>query len=723
LDFFIVVTSLIDLALEGVDLPIIKILRLLRTLRPLRFISHNSEMKMVVVALFSSIGGIFYVAIVIIIVWMMFAILAVNLFGGRFQYCSIEPYQHHTELECLLANGEWQTYDSNFDSVPQAMLSLFVIASLEGWPDIMYQAVDATGVEKGPVKEASPQNAYFFIIFILVGSFLFLNLFVGVIFMNFLEAEKEDKESQMLSESQQKWVDILKMIISATPDLETTTVPTTPFRQTVHRFVASPGQSTNKFDIFIMACIVLNMIQMAMIYEGSSPSYLMALEIVNYIFTAIFVVEAALKLIAFGKHYFRNSWNVFDFVVVIASLIDIMMGLLDQASLKFLRVGPQLARVLRVLRVSRLFRLINKFKGLQALIETITFSLPQLFNVFALLMLLFFIFSVLGTFLFREVTEGDVIDSYTNFSNFGFAMLILMRISTGEDWNRIMYDLTRTGDDCIPEKTCGTQWAVLFFLAFIVLCSFVMLNLFILVILQQFELYYLPEENVIKQFKNDLEVFKEKWTIFSREHRCLKIKDSKLVKFFASMEEPLGMSGQDVQEIIKNIVKMDLQSDDEGFVYFNELLYKTMRRVYGEEHVVNKKLAEQEIKAMRRIQKITDNLQKKSRSLDKQGNVNPFLSMMYHRMSFKAWMHQWKEHKEKREYEFEMGNSKEYSDEDGRVGMTEEEPSVYTDETISVQTLSDSEEEDPMSSNRLLIGQEIQIKDFGNEASSSIESH
>jgi len=92
LDFFIVVTSLIDASFSQVNIPFIKILRLLRTLRPLRVISHNSEMKTVIVALIHSVGGIFYVGILLLLVWIMFAILAVNLIGGKLYSCSINPY-------------------------------------------------------------------------------------------------------------------------------------------------------------------------------------------------------------------------------------------------------------------------------------------------------------------------------------------------------------------------------------------------------------------------------------------------------------------------------------------------------------------------------------------------------------------------------------------------------------------------------------------------------
>ena len=80
LDFFIAITSIIDAALTDFEIPLIKVLRMLRTLRPLRFISHNSAMKTIVTALLSSLGGIVNVAIVVMAVWLMFAILAVNLY-------------------------------------------------------------------------------------------------------------------------------------------------------------------------------------------------------------------------------------------------------------------------------------------------------------------------------------------------------------------------------------------------------------------------------------------------------------------------------------------------------------------------------------------------------------------------------------------------------------------------------------------------------------------
>jgi len=117
LDIFIVATSLLDMMLTNVDLPVIKILRLLRTLRPLRVISHNIAMKLIVNSLFESVGAIFNVIIVVVCVWLMFAIFAINIFAGKFFYCSIGKYTYHTKFECNSNGGSWKRFNGNFDDV------------------------------------------------------------------------------------------------------------------------------------------------------------------------------------------------------------------------------------------------------------------------------------------------------------------------------------------------------------------------------------------------------------------------------------------------------------------------------------------------------------------------------------------------------------------------------------------------------------------------------
>jgi hypothetical protein len=128
------------------------------------------------------------------------------------------------------------------------------------------------------------------------------------------------------------------------------------------------------------------------------------------------------------------------------------------------------------------------------------FSIPALANVFALLMLIYFMLSVLANFTFSKVIEGDVIDpDYKNFRDFLNSFVLLFALSTGEDWNKVMFDCSRTKEwGCVEGINCGAPFfSFIFFIMMILICSYVMLNLFILVIIQQFEKYYLPEVNML----------------------------------------------------------------------------------------------------------------------------------------------------------------------------------------------------------------------------------
>lgn len=475
LDFFIVASSIADMLLHGFELPFIRILRMLRVLRPLRFISRNVGLKTMVVALLDSVGHIVNVSIVVAMVWLVFAILGVNFLMGHSFYCSIDPYVLHTEQECLIAGGSWERYDHNFDDVAQAYVSLFVVSSLEGWPDICIQALDGSEADRGPEFLAFPNMMIYFIAYILIGSFFLLNFFIGVLFLKFNQAQKEEQKG--LSPRDLGWMDVQKLILQAEPEYSSTNVPENPIRKYFHDLVSS-----DRFDLVIMSCIILNMVQMACFSEGMSDGMIWFLAFTNTIFTIVFIAEAVLKLIAYGKSYFANAWNRFDFFVVCSSIIDFILAAMDSDALDGAKVLPQLARVMRVLRITRLLKFAD---GLQAIIQTIMFSIPSLANVFGLLMLIFFMFAVCGNSLFAEVRRGDVIDDLKNFGDFLSAFILLFAVSTGEDWNKIMFDCSRTeADGCVAGETCGSSAAIPYFFLMVLMCTHVMLNLFILVIIR-----------------------------------------------------------------------------------------------------------------------------------------------------------------------------------------------------------------------------------------------
>ena len=159
----------------------------------------------------------------------------------------------HTQQECEIAGGRWSVHDHNFDDVLQAYISLFVIDSLEGWPDICIQALDSTVEDQGPEFQANPMIMVYFVLFILLGSFFLLNFFIGVLFLKFNQAQREELAG--LTQRDMSWMDIQKMILSAEQEYNSTNVPKNRVRRYFHELVSS-----DRFDLVIMSCIILNML-------------------------------------------------------------------------------------------------------------------------------------------------------------------------------------------------------------------------------------------------------------------------------------------------------------------------------------------------------------------------------------------------------------------------------------------------------------------------------
>ncbi len=558
LDFFIVIASLIDQAVTTVDIPMIKVLRLFRTFRPLRFVTHNVNMRIVVTALFKSLGAIFNTLIVVLVIWLMFSIVGVNFFAGKFQYCTVDVYKNSYKEDCLKAGGEWRTYDHNFDNSINGIIFLFVLTTQENWPSLVYQAVDCTDVEQGPSIGSQWYYAYYFVVFMFVGSMFLLNLFVGVMFLNFTRVQKHESstfDDILITESQLNWIEVQKMIIMSEPNYNVRTVPPADnWRKPIHDIVTS-----TTFEWTIAGFILLNMVQMGMLYDTASEAYLNGLEIINYVFTGVFTIELILKLIGFSWDFWYETWNVFDTVIVVSSYIDIVFSNLASTSLRMLRIGPQLLRILRVLRVSRLLRLVKKYPRLQEIMEIIQLCLPSMMNVFSLLTLVLFIYAVLGCYLFSNITIGDAMGDFYNFSNFGNAMVLCLKLATGEDWNKFMFDCARTTTSCAPGLGCGDPVAFIYFLTFKMVVTFIMLNLFILVVLQLFEKYFLEDENIVAKFKEDYQCFQDKWQAMAPTHSGFMISQDKLRRFFNSLTGPMGMEGLSVNSMTKEILDMGIR--------------------------------------------------------------------------------------------------------------------------------------------------------------------
>jgi hypothetical protein len=192
------------------------------------------------------------------------------------------------------------------------------------------------------------------------------------------------------------------------------------------------------FDTLIMACIIANTVVMAMGYYGMSAAYAGFIDVMNLVFAAIFTVEAAIKLIAFGlDKYFDDNWNIFDFAIVVGTIAGLLAKWITGSD------AGSVATVIRTFRIGRVFRMVKRLGNLRVLFQSIILSLPALMNVGIILVMAMFIFAILGVQLFAklEMPEDGTLGGYNHFMTFWSSLLLLLRALTGEAWPDMMYEM------------------------------------------------------------------------------------------------------------------------------------------------------------------------------------------------------------------------------------------------------------------------------------------
>uniref|UniRef100_A0A674EQS8 Voltage-dependent T-type calcium channel subunit alpha n=1 Tax=Salmo trutta TaxID=8032 RepID=A0A674EQS8_SALTR len=498
LDGILVMISAIDILVSLVSnsspkiLGMLRVLRLLRTLRPLRVISRAPGLKLVVETLMSSLKPIGNIVVICCAFFIIFGILGVQLFKGKFFACQGDDVRNITnKSDCIMANYKWVRQQYNFDNLAQALMSLFVLASKDGWVDIMYDGLDAVGVNQQPQLNYNPWMLLYFISFLLIVSFFVLNMFVGVVVENFHKCRRSQEAEEAKRREEKRLKRMEKKRRSKEKELaEAQSKPYysdySPTRLLIHKMCTS-----QYLDLFITIVIALNVITMAMEHYQQPKELDEALKICNYIFTIVFVLESVFKLVAFGfRRFFKDRWNQLDLAIVLLSIMGITLEEIEvNASLP---INPTIIRIMRVLRIARVLKLLKMAVGMRALLDTVMQALPQVGNLGLLFMLLFFIFAALGVELFGDLICDELhpcegLGRYATFKNFGMAFLLLFRVSTGDNWNGIMKDTLR---DCQQENagTCyNTVVSPIYFVSFVLTAQFVLVNVVIAVLMKHLE--------------------------------------------------------------------------------------------------------------------------------------------------------------------------------------------------------------------------------------------
>ncbi|KRY90156.1 Voltage-dependent L-type calcium channel subunit alpha-1F [Trichinella pseudospiralis] len=437
LDMLVVGVSLTSFGLKSGAISVVKILRVLRVLRPLR---------------------------------------AINRAKGTF----IE-FEGGDVTRPHVRNREWTNYDFNFDNVQNAMVALFVVSTFEGWPDLLHVAMDSSDEGIGPQYNARVSVAIFFITFIVVIAFFMMNIFVGFVIVTFQSEGEREYENCELDKNQRKCIEFA---LTAKPQRRY--IPKNRFQYKIWWFVTS-----QPFEYAIFIIIILNTLILGMKHYKSSAAFDEALDVLNLFFTTVFALEFICKLFALTfKNYFGDAWNVFDFIIVLGSFIDIIYG-----------------------KVS---------------------------------------------------------------------------VPTGEAWQLIMLSCANTPTAmCDPEsddrgQPCGNDFAYPFFISFFMLCSFLIINLFVAVIMDNFD-YLTRDWSILGP--HHLDEFVRLWSEYDPDAKG-RIKHLDVVTLLRKISPPLGFGKLCPHRLAcKRLVSMNMPLNSDGTVCFNSTLFALVRtnlKIYTE---------------------------------------------------------------------------------------------------------------------------------------------
>ncbi|XP_068695384.1 voltage-dependent calcium channel type A subunit alpha-1-like isoform X1 [Montipora foliosa] len=572
---------------SGESVSEIRALRVFRVLRPFKGVHKIKKLQAVFRCMWYSVKNVANILMITVLFLFMFAVMGVQLYSGKFQGCN--DRSKLTEEECKgqyftfkldknsqrleideVKNRSWKTERLNFDNVTSAMLTLYTSSTGEGWPSIMQRTM-ATGKEDmGPIENNNPGYAIYYISFVVVFSFFFLNIFVALIILTFQEEGEREIASCELDRNQR---DCIQFALTAKPAQRYMPVDHKSLQYKIWTLVMS-----KRFDAVIMVLIALNTGVLMSQRYGQPPSYKNILMGLNIGFTVLYMIEAGLKFFALRLNYFRDYWNFFDFVVLLGGLCDVIVNIVFTILNEdgdYLGIDPAM---FRLFRAARLIKLLRRGYTIRILLWTFLQSFKALPYVTLLIMLLFFMYAVVGMQLFAKIKRNPEteINDDNNFTNLLEALQVLFRSATGENWNLIMLDCG-DGAKCENDdnRTCGSTFAaVLYFCSFIFLSMFLMLNLFVAVIMDNFE-YLTRDESILGP--HHLDEFVRVWSEFD-PGASGRIHHSEIYKVMCSMSPPVGF-GKKCPRIVgyKRLIKMNMPLNDDGTVSFSTTLFALIR--------------------------------------------------------------------------------------------------------------------------------------------------
>lgn len=503
IDFFCIIVGIIDISGGIGNLRYLRTLRAIRSIKPIRLLTKSQDLNLLVKCLIKSIPAMGNVLLICIVYIFIFAMLGISLFKSDMNYyCDIN--EELSLEDCNLAGGHWVEYYDNFSNFIKGLQTTFILMLTENWENIMSFCANKKGTKLVYV---------YYILCIIIGNLFVLNLIVSVLIQKFKSIKHTSTDYGQLSLPEKEWVKYQKIMMKYKPVQRYKNNKKSKIKQKIKEVVESPY-----FEYTISMLILLSTLTLMMQYEGASSIYSNVLEGFNYVFTAFFNIELVFKLIVHGFLFFKNSWNSFDFVVVILCDFVVILNIFSYIGVIDTHSMSTLPIILRLFRVFRIFRIISTFGKLRALIDTLVYMIPSVANVGLIIGILLLIYANIGMNIFGTVPYRDYINRNNNFRNFLSGVVLLFQVSTGENWSKMMHELSYHNckdptsseysadyycykynivcydDEMVNYTTmnelnyysCGNNFSYFFFISFVIIGPVFLLNLCIVMVVEGF---------------------------------------------------------------------------------------------------------------------------------------------------------------------------------------------------------------------------------------------
>lgn len=466
----------------------------------------------------------------------------------------------------------------SFDDFNSAMLVLMIMSTGDGWDDIMFWAMDSAEEGEKRIRRDSAPVCIFFVAWMFVGCFFAMQLFVGVVVDQFNDIKAHKDGSATMTPAQMQWVETMKSMgnakVNVRPKAGEGCVDQFLFRILTHRYYKTVMTLAVGMNVIVLATDYWGFEQpehqgVASSTNSSTNSWYTTSLHRQFIstFSMLFYAEMFIKIKTFGlSYYLGDDWTRFEGLLVIISLVC-QTSLLESISETVVELPLPIIRLPHALMSIRALRLVQHAKGMQGLVLTTIQSLPALFNVIALLLLVVFVYSVAGVQLFTFVRRGGEYTEDRNFDDFYKAALLNFQCLTGDGWSALM---TQALAD---EDNPGSAYAVPFFVSFQILCSSVILNLVVAVILENFTSLGGDSHLVSKE---DVNMFTEVWGDFDPDAN-LTIPVCVLPDLLKAIPQPVGLEGAPRAWVVRVCLNLGLTANKDFELGFRPVLNTLVR--------------------------------------------------------------------------------------------------------------------------------------------------